>query len=98
MTGSRPFDQDVWVYYFDDPVRPALTAFTLVEDGSNLPPNVGWILAGRIELGPVNRPWVETMETSIEQNGYYLYGGGSGDVLNDRGVKSGVAGLLSKLE
>ena len=96
MTNARPFDQgDVWVYYFDDPARPALTAMTLMEDGSNLPQNVAWVLKGRIELGPMNRPWVDTLELAIEQNGFYL-DIGVDDPLDDPDVQKGTRILIDR--
>ena len=92
----RPFNVDVWVYYFSDPARPALTAMTLAEDGSNLPPDVAWVPGGRLELGPMNRPFVDTLELAIEQNGFYL-DVGYVDPLDDPDVRAGIAKVIRSL-
>ena len=72
---------------------------TLVPDGSNLPSGA-WVLAGKIELGPVNRGFPDTieLELAIEQDGFYLYGGGSGDVPKAADVRAALDLLLRRLE
>jgi hypothetical protein len=94
MIASRPFDQETWIYLFDDPQRPALVAVTLVEDGSNLPPNVGWQFSSRLQVGPGNRAFVGGMEAAIEQDGFYLQAGG--DPLDNPDVQKGIVSLIHR--
>lgn len=94
------FSQDRWMYFFDHPDKPKLTAATFDSESRNLPDfgsGAHWKPVGSLIIGPANRPWVVAMEAGLRTNGYYLRSDCERP-LDDKNIKAAVQGLVKKTD